>query len=679
MPGTTAASDAPETARAEYGTDMSRDNSSHTSDGTRKQTTQDSSLQKSLFSSAGVSDTPAWTDSTKGRLLVRFISRGIVGAAFFVAGSRMAVKQLDGYHPEHWDKSRPLQWIAKGFDATLTPLIREGATLLARIKHPADVAKTIGEKAVTFRDTRDFKYKINGLTHTMNGRSYGADIVGFTFDFAMMSVGDSLTRNVIQAFDPNVKQRWKLNDKGEMASKGEKWHFAPGEFAKWTGQTAWRIVSKNQMEDWAAAIPYAFQMKFQRQFLSSIFSKRWDGHKLVFDHSWNGGAYRINQMGQKVADYQLPAAIDFHFRFVGYNVYTLVFREAYDAIGQKWNEWKQNGFKIEAHWPEHLNPITAAVDGIGTTARYLTKSFIKANMYMNPAVVFFWATRVPQSKWRGRKYIEGDPAMLGRDTNYFSSGDSPFAWSNYKHFETNSTFDKAEKGFSMALNPIGQASNWVGTKAANIGEKLHDKGFWPEWKWLKNIAIEKDPSHLSSWQQKLAEREGYGKLFHEYTDASLSYYPYIAAKQEFGLRVDDNKGDGKAGQMDVAIYKFMDDVASFKFTAIPEDIKKMWVLGTNFEREIKVREGGGPDAQEVAKNAPTRPTKPIEPVTTVSANTIAREPANMGTAPEHGKPVGKAADAANDHHGADERSWAQSVVGSDIHPSRIHSGTATRH
>lgn len=633
-----------------------------------KPSSQDTSYQNYLFAKAGKSDAPAWTDTTKGRLIVRFISRGLVGAAFFVAGSRMATNQLNGYQPDTWDPKRPLQWIAKGIDVTLTPLIRNGVTLFARIKHPKEVAEAIGRQAVNFRDTRNITYTINN--HTMKGRTYGAELVGFTFDFAAMSVGDALTRNIIQAFDPNVKKSWKINDQGKPAAKGEHWHFAPGEFAKWMGQTAWRIVSKNQMEDWVAGIPYAFQMKFQRHLLSNMFAKRWEGHKLVFDHTWNGGAYRMNQAGQIVGDYQLPAVLDLHFRFVGYNVYTQMFREGYDAFARQWKDWREHGYQINLHLPKTEHPISDTVDWLGKATRYVIKSTIKANMYMHPAMPFFWLTRVPQSKWRGREYVNEQQTAFGAHTNIWktpqnlAAGETilkPYAWSNYEHYPTTTMLDKAEKGFSMALNPIGWASNKIGTKAADFSDFVLGKNWEPKQKWLRHILGD----------AKGNVQEGRRKFFHEYTDAAIAYTPYIAAKQEFGLRVDDARGDGKPGQMDLAIYKFMDDVAGLKFKEIPDDVKKMWVLGTNFERDVKVREGDtvGEEAQPLAA-ASEKPNLPMMPKTVVTAGSIRRAPAaNMPGQETSPKRAASRAEAANDANHGHGRSWTQqAVAGSDVQP-----------
>lgn len=162
-----------------------------------------------------------------------------------------------------------------------------------------------------------------------------------------------------------------------------------------------------------------------------------------------------------------------------------------------------------------------------------------------------------------------------------------------------------------------------------------------------------------------------------YVDASLSYTPYMFAKQEFGLRVDDSKGDGKPGQMDLAIYRFMDNVASFNLHGTKESLKEMWKLGTNFERDIPVREGVTNVADATVSSAPTKPQ------TTVDGSTLSRhDPVNLSRGEASNDPSIKGREAANEAHidpDAHDKRWAQTVVGGDYHPARFQSAGTTRH
>ncbi len=636
-----------------------------------QKSTPDSSYQSYLFGKAGSDEQPAWSDSIKGRAAIRMLSRGVVGAVFFTIGGRMARSQLKGYQEHHWkwDSTKPLQAIAKGIDATLGRGIKATVRGITRLNHTAAEADVIAKNAVTFRQKRKFYYidHHGRLQHEL-GRSYGSDIVSFTFDFAMASVGDALTRNVIQAFDPNIKKTWLVNDHGDPAAKGEHKHIVWGEALKAFGRSGWRIFSKNQGEDWAAAIPYAFQMKFQRQFLSNILEKRFDGHKLVFDQNWNGGAYRLGKNGKIIGDYQLVGAMDLHARFVGYNWYTLMFREAYDRVGNFLSPAKNaqsdvNPPSANSAPTSHSNPITATIDGIGGAMRYVTKSFIKANMYMNPAVIPFWLMRTSQSKWRGQHFIEGETGALklGRETNIWSGGLKPYDLANYQHYSTATRMDRFEKGFSQGMNWLGDKQFRVGKRASKFGDWLGDKGLFPQSKWFDRILTYDTAGDI---------RKGRRLFMHELTDASFSYTPYMFAKAECGLRVDDSKGDGKPGEMDKAIYGFMNNVAAFNIKGTGQSLKQIWKLGTNFERDTTGREGG-------ADPSPTNPTGAsyvhmLHPAVRVHTQGLQHD------RPNHGPAINDNGHEANDNERSD-KNWVQSIVGKSINPAQLHSASATRH
>ena len=139
------------------------------------QSTPDSSYQSYLFGSSGSEEHPAWSDSTKGRAAIRLFSRGVVGAAFFTIGGRMGKIHMQGYDPNaSWGEIKGNQWlqyVAKGFDATLGKGIQKTVTTFAKIKHGDAVgldgiaiAEKIGSEAVTFRNTlnRTITHKLPG-------------------------------------------------------------------------------------------------------------------------------------------------------------------------------------------------------------------------------------------------------------------------------------------------------------------------------------------------------------------------------------------------------------------------------------------------------------------------------------------------------------------------------------
>lgn len=675
----------------------------------------DNAYQNYLFGKAGTLEKPAWSDSAKGRLAIRMFSRGILGAALFTIGGRMSRTQLVDYDPHtfKWSdtKSRPLQGIAKLFDEAfgkpIGAMARWRVNTKGMTQAEAQLAKANAEwDATMFRSTS--YYHSNGckLDHNgrpMNGRSLGAEMVSVSFDFAMMSVGDAAGRNFVQMIDPHIRKTWMLNDKGEKAKEGEKAHFSADKFIQSWGRSAWRIFSKNQGEDWAVALPYVYQMRWQRKMLSKAFSNDQKGIKVVFDHAWNGGAHKINNEGKIIGDYQLAGAIDLHGRFVGYNVLTLMFREGYDGLAHKLNRWKQDGYSLNLHIPKHIDLI----GDLNHAVRYGVKSFIKANLYMNPAVVPFWLMRVPQSKWRGGYINTGlangineiassepitnrllaEAAKQGKSLqeleksaiHYAPNGNAIFNFStankrvtgqtlsNTKTFYFNNTpvnniyqgvsgpnswkiYEHYEPGlstwFSKALNPFGQFSYWLGGK---FNQAL---GALPEGA-IKNFIGLEDAAMIAKQRGKAvtmngtqAGRETFARNF---VDASLAYTPYFFAKSELGLRVDDRPTNGSAGKMDNAIYKFIDNVVALNPKKTGASVKEIWKLATHHEKHLVMREGD--------LNHP----EPVLPINQVKAE---------------GRKIESTKSAKPNHKKRDsEKNWADAVSASP----HYHDAPPTRH
>lgn len=596
----------------------------------------DTAYQRYLFGTAGSGEHPTWSDSTAGRAAIRLVSRGVFGAAAFAWGGRYAFEQLKGYTPHNVDSSKPLQVLAKRFDSTFGAAIKYAVKLGARISHTPQEAERIAERAMTFRQT------LAG-----GGRSYGAEVVGVTFDFAMASIGDALARNTIEVLDPNTKKTWLVNDKGETAAPGEKKHFDFGKWAKACASTGWRILSKNQGEDWAAGIVYVFQMKAQRSWLNKLFK----GHAIAFDNNWNGGAYKVDSAGKIIGDYQLPGALDLHARFVGYNWYTLMFREGYDTIANGWQKWKENGFALSSLVPNNLNPI----DGAGWLARYVTKSFIKANIYMQPAVIPFWMIRSPQSKWRGQQIAADGSGIVNT-----APVANPFDKNLYANYATNTMGEKVEKGFSRMLNPFGWASHTAGSYMTGLGNKI----------FTGNGKISSFLGGVGS-----AQRESFMR---GYMDAAFSYTPYMWAKAETQLRVDERPPDGSLGAMDKAIYKLMGHAARFELRDVWSSTKDIAKLATHFEREPHAAESTPP----MPKPAPARET----PRPTVMAEGRVRhhDPVSLDTANDNFNTANdnlratrqKRATGTDDAH-PDQR-WAETVAGRSL-AGQFQPAPTTRH
>lgn len=653
--------------------------SSWSYDGGQATSTSNSTYSTYLFGRSGQTDKPLWSDSMQGRIAIRLISRGIFGAIAFTWGQKIAAKQLDGYEPERWkfDKSKPLQMIAKGIDESVGRGIRFGAKHMApkHIREDAGFYKHFIEDSTIFRTKNYFHGGPDGNGFgDVVGRTLGAEVVGVTFDFAMASIADATVRNVIQAFDPNNRKPWVLDKDGNASTKGT-WDW--GKWAQSVGRATWRIMSKNQLEDWAAAIPYVYQMKFQRQWLANKFP----GAKPFLDKSDNGANLKVDRHGDIVGDYHVAGAIDLQARFVGYNWYTLMYREGYDAVGNAFNKWKEDGFKLSM--PNMKNPIGAVFEGAGSFVRYTIKSFIKANIYMQPAVPFFWAMRVPQSKRRAGYILEGsapgENAWASTQTTgqiveeyarqsgkspadvsaamfrKFKAGDHEIDYLRFK--STNFMVTPGMNGkkmpeqvvvgdrvmadtalaqmhphswkttknlFAKVLNPLGAVSHWSGLKMESVVDAVLPAGN------LKNYMV----------------RDGFVK---DAVDASFSYTPYMIAKAETALRVDQRPNNNELGEMDKAIYRMIDNTFAFNLPGAIRAGGDIVRLSFSAKDDPRSREGKVVEAESDEKVR-------AAPQTTVQAPTVARA---RGAAVQ-------VEQLARESDNERERSWAEDVAGQKL-------------
>lgn len=660
-----------------------------------------------LFGSAGTYERPAWSDSMQGRAGIRLFSRGVVGAAFFVVGGHIAGKQLAGYHStsklEAFSHKNFLQYIARGWDNTA------GRALQNVTYHFASgdmEAKARAAWDVTHFRAKIFKmpegaasHKLDrwGFERSLNGRTLGSEIVTVTFDFFMASIGDAMTRNFVQAVDPNVRQPWWVDKDGKPTTR-DKGRFDFGKWAESLGRSSWRILSKNAGEDWAAALPYVYQMKWQRQALA-----RWKpGFKLSSDHQWNGGMARVMMQddpitglkkGQVSGGYQIPGLIDLQCRFVGYNWYTLMYRELYDSVGRSIDKMRHGGITLTL--PDHFNPLESTVNGAGFLARYVAKSFIKANLYMQPAVPFFWIFRTPQSKYRGGYAAEH--LVLDKDGNRGSAllttkpikeaeagtkdapvfleniADHIFPRTRYKHgkdvdtlyYGVDGKLTKAElegatyKHIFNMKHPYefgGVKRNWVDHLLNPFGWACYKGGsaLTHAVDFVTGNRVDGVSRMMHGPQATLLQRE---KTLRQFVDASFAYTPYMWAKAETALRVDDRRSVEELGQMDKAIYRLIDNTFAFKFAAAGSAAKGIFKLGTTMEREVKSREGVNTDAQPVGDGTvvPRSADKP-GPATTIRKETIAHH----GLVRHDAVSMDQAAGA---HASQQQRQWAEGLAG----------------
>lgn len=693
----------------------------------------DSAYGNFLFSSAGSLSRPAWSDSMGGRAVIRLVSRGIFGATFFAIAGRMSRAQLQDYDPHtfQWKGSNPLEKIAKTFDVVFGKPIAEMSRGVARLGGKGkEEAAHVAWNAVNFRTKGYYHTQPGKLLNggPANSRSLGHEMVSISFDFAMMSVGDAMIRNFVQMIDPNIKKTWMVNDQGAIAEEGEKAHFSFQKWAQSTGKAAWRVFSKNQGEDWVVALPYVYQMRAQRAFFSRAFGKELKGVKVVFDNGWNGAAWKVdNQTGKIVGDYQMAGAMDLHARFVGYNVYTLIFREGYDTVTHAFKDWKEKGYPLNLHMPEHIDPLESA----RKAARYVIKSTIKANMYMNPAVIPFWLMRTPQTKWRGglinaeagegigalaskisfddrvqavfhnqsevssikgmadrmvmTHTLPGDAAKTTKIINYNSATDRIWPggpngqvqpekmWFGNTQVDNplaklDGPFDKRQyddykSGISTT---VSKALNPLGNFSYNTGTKatkLVDHILPKEGKLRNFFSMEEGP--IRKGIRPNSSKQGLETFVRNMTDASLAYTPYFFAKTEFGLRVDDRNSDGSLGKMDKAIYKLMDNVWSLDLKQAGSSLKQMWHLGTTINRDPISREGGLSEAEKLAQKHATTPRTEV-----IAKGSIREKPA------EHAPTEDVAKQTDEPQNG---RKWAEVVAGRNLAAQYVEAPAHTRH
>lgn len=451
-----------------------------------------------------------WSSYTTSRILVRLFSRGLMGATFYTLAHRWIPGQLQGYQAEGaFNTAKPLQWLARGFDLAYGKPIQAYVRGYYRLAgRTSEEAAALAKEATEFRPRRNFGTEDNPIW----GRSLGAEIVGMSTDFAAGSTGDAWGRQIANMFDPYFKNSWERED------GTNDWN----QFAKAVGKSAWKIFSKNQGEDWAVALPYVYQMRFQRQAIDKLYR----GFGKSSDHQFNGGSWRMNSQGDIVGSYAKAGALDLQARFTGYNWYTLMYRDLYDRIEGAIQHYREDG-----EWPD-LTPHTGAsarglLDSAAQLVRYTIKSGIKAGLYMTPAVPFFWVTRTPQTKAHGMG-IEVD-----EHTGEVAPGLRPTPADPFAREHTRGVLDRT-------LNPFGKACYNVSKTVNRIARALGA----PE----------------------SSTRMGYGfhspKTFAEdWVNSSASYTPYMIAKAETALRWDRPKDKEGLNEMDRAIYRFLDGIA----------------------------------------------------------------------------------------------------------------------
>ncbi|NBX03579.1 MAG: hypothetical protein EBR02_05915 [Alphaproteobacteria bacterium] len=519
-----------------------------------------------------------WRDTVGGRAAIRLFSRGLLGAAFFAWGGKYARNAIDGDKAmgmhgysfdfakgaeNHWnfaqDIKSPLKLIARGVDKFVATPIKWATKTIGFSEEKAERLVRFRPMSVKFRNTGE-----SSIKH--GGRSLGEETIGITFDFLCASVGDALGRDIADSLDKNVKKDW-LDNKG---------HINVEKAAKTAGKNLWRYLSYNGGEDWAVAIPYAYYMKGQRRLLNRINP----GAKLDINENNNGAAFKIDVADGKskiVGNYNATGVYDLQSRFTVYNMGTLLYREAYDWVGNMLSGHPTHLYGAPDAPDKHKTIVEKAED----VAKWVTRGVVKGFIYMTPATPFFWITRTPQTAYKGTFIHPETEAMLGYKTGgfYKDDGTPEFKLIKYEGLEKGS-FTKDTpvylRHFTGKIDKIKSPRGWetLGSPSVHLNP-FHDGKFdygrsrgGAAADWLAPFGRMSDAYRKKV--VKLGGRFGFsGADASRFASATVAYTPYMFMKAETARAWDTGKMDLAAERMIDGAFKW--DAKEFKAGA-----KEVW-------------------------------------------------------------------------------------------------------
>lgn len=543
---------------------------------------------------------PWYSDPIK-RPIIRFFSRGVVGAAAFTAAGIMTPKLMKGYSPY------------KSF-AELQPFAQEGG-ILKTIAKSIDTFAGIplkrvirlfngdnAEKTLRFRATKYHGYESpSGMKDMIAGQSWGEYIVNFTNDFFWMSVADAATRDLVACFDPNVKKSWR-DENGNFTAIGA---------AKGFGKAWGRYLIYNGGEDWATAFGYAGWMKASHYLINRHWSRGFENDAHV---SLNGGSFKVQDSKVSIAPpAMLPAGtnisvathtpaisgnnnkegmVDLILRFMAYNGAfipgTLHFRELYNYVGNK-----LSGKQDSLYGAPDDDKAKTLMERITYVPKWIIRGMVKGVITMLPATPVFALLRTPQTKHRGMfihqdhgalgyfvdnewkalhanvpnltgeqelYYRKPDPAMHGPATDryhYTYAGKvDQFADGMLGRQRANNGGRNEFGAYKQSFGPFDSLLNAVGWTNYKMGRYLDKPAEWADKyggplgeKLKETIGIE--PSVIDG-------KRKFERFTRPWIYAALSYYPYMYLKGETALLWD-------TGKMDVATERMIDGAFSFNW------------------------------------------------------------------------------------------------------------------
>ena len=512
--------------------------------------------------------------SLAGRLLTQSVARGLFGAAFFTAGCYTLKVWKPGVDiAEQHILGKAPEALSRFFDTVLTAPIQaaighftspQEAEELMRFNKfmakPHVVKEAMAPGAPEFKNAKVF-----GLT-------YGQEMVNRTWQFASGSIGAALGRNMVMALDPNFKKSWLHDD-------GIDW----GDFAKSSLKQAWKIFSYDQMEDWFAAPFYTVQLRLERSLYHNGVTADSAKNAAMWSLQNDGNcvAERLDPKGegaQMQGSLQGTGARDLHDRFTKYNFYTLLYRDLYNHLAHTFTTLREHGGPEQVKLPE--KPLEALTHGVAESAKYLTKSFIKSQIYMFPAVLTFWPQRVSISRASHsmvddktgqlittvptrsfnvndptQKFLENGvpvphmeiaarPHDIREGNTLYSNADA------FRIYDLNyNPYANGKGAFDKALAPLGKGANayatWLDESVAQPAAAALSQ----------HTGIEADRAHLeASW------------LANNFAATQLAYTGYMEAKYETAQLWD-------TPVMDAAAYRFTDGMFGLNFKEAWEGVK----------------------------------------------------------------------------------------------------------
>jgi hypothetical protein len=518
-----------------------------------------------------------WTDTPLGRAGIEFASRITLGGMFFaLMGASDSAKKLQDYDPKSYQQHRAeggkntwLEHIAYGIDRTIGVAMKR---TLTACYGGDDAAIAKADAALRFRETR----KHNKLN--VPGRSLGAEMTIVTADFAAMSVGSGIMRQVFMgALNPSERKAWLKDGSFDL-----------GHTVKRLASKAWEILSYNAGEDMAVAAFYVPLMRSIRNLIDKVSP----GFKYGSDRVDNGASIVVDDKGNIQSHQQIAGMADLQIRFTVYNVLTQLYRDGYNGVAQKLREWRDKHFVLST--PEFIkDPISIPermVNTVKGTSRYLAISSIRSILQMTPSMPFFSLIRIPaskpmglavhpelgmmvfanddgtpsdiklranQHKGDGTKYEEGYGFYSKRKVT-FQNASILFKALDAKH---NPFRDSAEgvsynplgqgkKGMPLQYDAVARATDAIGTTV----RELADKPIWNKsqdwfWKITGHGADSKDMSKRAAL-------------------AGMPYASYFAAKVFFRESFVNE-------QMNLAIGRMIDGVTSLNWKDFSEGWSEM--------------------------------------------------------------------------------------------------------